>query len=110
MNYTSFIVKIIEKPEQSFFDKTTSVTQILVKLPQNNNFDVTLQLSIWGNLAYDAIQYYQINDYIVVEGYISLRVLVLNTSTFSSDKQIEISVFKIYPFIMKKRQIDKFSK
>jgi len=108
MNYVTFIVKIIGKPEQSSFDNNISVTEILVKLCQikNHNSEITLQLSVWGNLSYDLMQYYQINDYIIVEGYISLRESISDVDIFTTDKQVEISVFKIYPFILNNIQID----
>ena len=44
----------------------------------------------------------QINDYIVIEGYISFRT----TNQKKNNKQIEISAFKIYPLILKNIQID----
>nr|YP_009029422.1 hypothetical protein [Lithodesmium undulatum]AGH28953.1 hypothetical protein [Lithodesmium undulatum]UYC30506.1 hypothetical protein [Lithodesmium undulatum] len=100
MNYSSFIVKIIEIPKQSFFEDNTSVTEILVKFPQiqQNKLASTFRISIWGDLAYDAVKYYNVNDYIIIEGYISLKSLISDYLTL--DKQIEISIFKIYPFIV----------
>lgn len=105
MNYASFIVKIVGQPKQTFPDNQTALTTILVKFSQNRNNEKSLgsifQISIWGNLAYDVAQYYQINDYIVIEGYISIRENLFNKSFLTSTKQIEISVFKIYPFLLK---------
>ena len=37
MNYVSFIVKIIQPPEQSFFEDDTSVTELFVKFPQTGS-------------------------------------------------------------------------
>ena len=101
MNHASFIVKIIDKPTQSFFENNTSVTEVIAKFSQlrNNNSSKIIHLSIWGNLAYDANQYYQIDDYIVVEGYISLRKSMYDNNTKNQD--VEMSVFKVYPFILK---------
>ena len=66
MNYISLIVKLIGKPEQSFFDDNISVTEVMAKFSQvqKNRNDIVVKLCIWGNLAYDMVQYYQINDYI----------------------------------------------
>ena len=112
MNYTSFIGKIIKKPEQSFFNNNTSVTEIIIKFPQLRSTDSgnILHLSIWGNLASDYIEYYDVNDYIVVEGYISLRESLSNSLNSNTDKQVEISVFKIYPFILNSKDKAKFKK
>ena len=112
MNYTSFIGKIIKKPQQSFFNNNISVTEITIKFPQLRSSDSgnILYLSIWGNLASDYIKYYDVNDYIVVEGYISLRESVSNSLNSNKDKQVEISVFKIYPFILNSKYKAKFKK
>ena len=108
MNYVSFMVKIIEKPEQNFFNSDISVTKILAKLCQIRNEDpeMILQLSVWGNLAYDVIQYYQVNDYIIIEGYISLDEIISNAYDFGTDRQVKISVFKVYPFILDNIQVE----
>jgi hypothetical protein len=102
MNYVSFIVKIIQPPEQSFFEDDTSVTELFVKFPQtgSKNFFETIHLSFWGNLAYEIVEYYQVNDYILIEGYISLRENFSGNVISTNDKEIEISVFKVFPFIL----------
>ncbi len=102
MNYVSFIVKIIKPPEQSFFEDETSVTELFVKLPQTGSkiFFETIHLSFWGNLAYEIVEYYQVNDYILIEGYISLRENFSGNIISTNDKEIEISVFKVFPFIL----------
>ena len=109
MNYISLIVKLIGKPEQSFFDDNISVTEVMAKFSQvqKNRPDVTIKLSVWGNLAYDIVQYYQINDYIIIEGYTSLAQNNGNSMKFSNEKQLEISVFKIYPFLLSNIRLNK---
>ena len=99
MNYTSFMIKIIGEPQQSFFDNDISVTEILARFYQfrENSYNIC-KLVIWGSLSHDVMQYYQLNDYLIVEGYISRR-----TSDFKDSDlkiEIEISVFKIYPFAL----------
>jgi len=93
------MIKIIEKPEQSFFDNDISVTEMIAKFYQfrDNSYNIC-KISIWGNLSYDVMQYYQINDYLIVEGYISRR----NSSfeKYNITTEVEISVFKIYPFAL----------
>ena len=102
MNYVNFIVKIIEKPEQSFFKDNICLTEIFVKLchTKKNQLNIPLRLSIWGNLGYEIMQYYQINDYIIIEGYISLRENIFDNYK-PKKNQLEVSVFKIYPFFLK---------
>ena len=99
MNYTSFMVKVIGKPEQSFFDNDISVTEMIAKFYQfrDNSYNIC-KLSIWGSLSYDVMQYYEINDYLIVEGYISRRDE--SFEEYNITTEIEISVFKIYPFAL----------
>jgi len=97
MNYSTFIVKIIKKPVQSFFKNNISLTELLVQFPQvrNKSYLDICYLNVWGNLSHDVMKYYKVNDYIVVEGYISFR----NSNQETKTKQIEISAFKIYPLL-----------
>jgi single-stranded DNA-binding protein len=102
MNYASFIVKILEKPILTFFDNTNPVTQFTVQIPQlkKNNESTAMCVNIWGKLGYDITQYYQINDYIIIEGYLSIRNTSLNQFTIKSFKKVELSIYKIYPFVL----------
>ena len=103
MNYVILAVKIIKNSGQSFFADGTSVTELTVLLPQarKNNTKIILQVSIWGKLSYDVAKYYQSEDYIVIEGYISIRNINTYNLVNLLDKQIEISVFKLYPLLLK---------
>jgi len=100
MNYNIFIVKIIKEPKQIIFDNTIS----LIKIPgifytaRKNEYYNFINLSIWGNLTDYKLESYKKNDYIIVEGYISLYTPIENKSKLLKDKQIELSVFKILPF------------
>lgn len=100
MNYAIFTVKVIKNSGQSFFKDGTSLTELTVQLPQvqENRPKIILQLSIWGKLSYDIAKYYQPEDYVIIEGYISLRDITLNRVL---NKQLEISVFKFYPLLLK---------
>ncbi len=101
MNYAILTVKVIKNSGQSFFEDGTSLTELVVQLPQisKNYPNLIVHLSIWGKLSYDAATYYKPNDYIIIEGYILIKNL--NVDSLKSlnliDKQLEISVFKLYP-------------
>jgi len=103
MNYVIFAVKVIKNSGQSFFADGTSLTELIVQLPQvrNNRTKVILQVSIWGKLSYDVAKYYQPDDYIIIEGYISIRNINTDRVVNLLDKQVEISVFKVYPLLLK---------
>jgi len=102
MNYTSFLVKIVEKPNQIFVNKIIPLTEMTVQIPQVRITNKkTIDLSIWGNLGYDITQYYQITDYVIVEGYLSIRDDLVNEDLSKSGKRVNMSVSKIYPFILR---------
>ena len=113
MNYTSFIGKIIKKPKRQFIDNDIPITKITAKFPQLREIKGSsnvISISIWGNLAIDYMEYFGVNDYIVVEGYISLRDPISTNTTTKKDKQVELSVFRIYPFLLKEKNKVKFNK
>jgi len=103
MNYVIFTVKVIKNSGQSFFSDGTSLTELTVQLPQirKNNSKIILQVSIWGKLSYDVAKYYQPDDYIIIEGYISMRNINMERVVNLIDKQVEISVFKLYPLLLR---------
>ena len=98
-NYIGGVVKILENPVKTVLNKTIPVTKFRVQFPQIRN-DLIVNLVFWGNLARDVEKYYKTNDYILVEGYISLRDKKLTNSEIQKLKIIEVTVFKIYPFLL----------
>jgi len=108
MNYSTFIVKFITSPEQSFFEDDTSVTEVLVQFAENTNetYVDTFQISVWGSLAYDVKKYYKINDYLIIEGYLSFSENYSESLINDIDNEIEFTVNKIYPFVLKSDSID----
>ena len=103
MNYVILTVKIIKNSGQSFFADGTPLTELIVQLPQiqKNNKKIIVQLSIWGKLSYDIAKYYKSDDYLIIEGYISLKNINFTNNLNSTDKQVEVSVFKVYPLLLK---------
>jgi len=103
MNYTIFAVKVIKNSGQSFFSDGTAITELTVQLPQvrKNNPKLIFQIVIWGKLSYDVAKYYQPEDYIIIEGYISFKSIRMDRVINLLDKQIEICVFKLYPLLLK---------
>nr|YP_010283415.1 hypothetical protein MKU43_pgp091 [Bacillaria paxillifer]ULD16534.1 hypothetical protein [Bacillaria paxillifer] len=94
-NYISGIVKILENPKQKLVNKTIPVTEFRVQLPQFKN-NTIVNLVFWGNLGKDVTNYYKLNDYIIIEGYLSLK----NKKTLNLSKRVTITVLKIYPFLL----------
>jgi single-stranded DNA-binding protein len=97
-NLVGGIVKILEAPKQQIFNPNIAVTRFRVQFPQVRNTSV-VHLTFWGNLARDVASYYKTNDYILIEGYISLRDKKNLNNSISKSKKVEITVLKVYPFV-----------
>jgi Single-strand binding protein family len=98
-NLVSGIVRILETPKQKIFNSNAPITQFRVQFPQVRNTSI-VYLTFWGNLARDVVNYYKINDYILIEGYISLRDKNNSNKIISKSKKVEITVLKVYPFVL----------
>jgi single-stranded DNA-binding protein len=94
-NYISGIVKILENPIETISNKNIYTTQFRVQFPQVRN-NIIISLVFWGKLSQDMANYYKINDYIIIEGYLSLR----KKKNFENLKTVEINVLKVYPFLL----------
>ena len=94
-NYISGIVKILENPIETVFNQNIPITKVRVQLPQVRN-NIIINLISWGKLSQDIGNYYKINDYIIIEGYLSL----LDKKVLKNSKNVEITVLKVYPFLL----------
>jgi len=105
MNSCIFIVKILTTPIQSFFSDNTTVIEATVQFAKiqkqkRETFD-EFRLSAWGNLGLDLLKYYRIGDYVIVEGFLSLR----NSSKNKIDKEPEFTIIKLYPFLLTDEEV-----
>jgi hypothetical protein len=99
-NYFVCIVKILETPRKKSAQNNTVMTQFRVQLPQfRNQIKQIAKLKFWGNLGRDVLDYYKVNDYIIIEGYLSI-------AKKKKSKKIEITVLKVYPFLLTSNIID----
>ena len=103
-NYFSGIVKILENPTQILVKEKFSVLQFHVEIPQIRNPKM-ITLTVWGNLANEVKNYYQINDYIIVEGYLSIQANGNRNSISKKANNITITVLKLYPFLLQSSRI-----
>lgn len=99
INSISGLVKILESPKQQVLQNNILVTHFRVQFPQVRN-NCIVHLKFWGNLARDVAAYYKINDYILIEGYIALQTKQKVNSNIQMSKKVEITVLKIYPFLL----------
>jgi hypothetical protein len=99
MSSVGGVVKILESPKHKIFKDNISTTFFRVQFPQARKASV-VHLKFWGNLANDVLNYYKVNDYILIEGYLSLKDKKTLNSPLQKIKKVEITVFKIYPFLL----------
>lgn len=95
-NYLGSIVKILEKPIQTIVNEKVLKTECRAQLAQVRNTRI-INLVFWGNLAIDSLNSYQVNDYIMIEGYVSLRNIKSKKLGRRNLKKIEIAVLKSFP-------------
>jgi len=93
-NYIGGIVKILETPKQKFLKTNILITEFRVQFPQIRKNKV-INLIFWGKLGKDVTNYYKVNDYILIEGYLSV-----SKNQLKKKNQIKITVLKLYPFIL----------
>ena len=98
-NYIGAIVKILETPKEKQINNNSLVVTFRVQIHQVRQSRI-IKLVFWGNLARDIINYYKINDYILIEGYLSLGSSFDSDKMTKSLKSTEITVLKVYPFLL----------
>jgi hypothetical protein len=99
MNYIAGIVKILETPKQKLLNSNTLVIKFRAQIPQLRKTRI-VKVFIWGNLAHAVLNYYKINDYILIEGYSSIRDSITSDINRKPVKKITITVLKVYPFLL----------
>ena len=95
MNYIGSVVKILEKPIQTVINDKIVRTDCRAQLVQIRNIQIA-DLVFWGNLAHEIGNNYQINDYIMVEGYLSLPNQKNQKLMKRPLKKIQITVLKVF--------------
>ena len=95
-NYLGSVVKILEKPVQTIVDDKLLKSECRAQLAQIRNTRI-VTLVFWGNLAHDAVNSYKVNDYIMIEGYVSLRKKRTSELVKRNFKKVEIAVLKSFP-------------
>ena len=98
-NYISGVVKVLETPIQGVTKNNIQVVKFRAQFPQFRN-NAMVHVSFWGNLGKGIVDYYNRNDYMLIEGYISLRDKTKGQETNNKSKKVEITVLRAYPFLL----------
>jgi hypothetical protein len=99
INTIGGVVKVLEKPKQKTINNNIYITRFRVQFPQVRKNSL-VYLTFWGNLARDVAKYYKINDYLLIEGYLSVNSKQTLNFPRNLSKTIEIKVLKVYPFLL----------
>jgi hypothetical protein len=94
-NYIGSVVKILENPVQTVINDKIVRTEFRAQLVQVRNIQIA-HLVFWGNLASDIITNYQVNDYMIIEGYLSLLNKTNHKLAKRQLKKAQITVLKVY--------------
>jgi len=99
-NYIGAIVKILEHPKNKTITNKISITKFRAQLSQPRKTQKTrvIDIIVWGNLANNVATSYSINDYILVEGYLSLKKVTSSKSKIL--KRARFTILKAYPFVL----------
>ena len=95
-NYFSGTVKILENPIQKVIKEKILVTLVRVEISQLRQNRMVFVI-FWGNLGNKIRNSYQTNDYLLIEGYSSIK------KTNSKLNKIIITSLKAYPFLFSSR-------
>jgi single-stranded DNA-binding protein len=98
-NYFSGIVKILETPKTYFSDEQTQVIGFRTEISQKRKHSI-ISVVFWGNLGSEVKKFYKTNDYILIEGYTSIRSKKFLKSNLTNSKQVFITVVKVYPILL----------
>ena len=105
LNYFSGIVKILKIVKEDSIAKQRQETIFYVEVPQNRKNKI-IALVFWGKLGREVRNFYKKNDYILIEGYSSIRssrVKKPNPQSSRNLKQVVITVLKVYPILLNRK-------
>lgn len=106
MNSIGSIVKIVENPCRKISSENNITVEFRAEIPQIRNKAI-VKLIFWGNLAGDVINYYKINDYIMIEGYLFSQSKDASNLIKKESKEVQIIVLKVYPFLLNVDHLNK---
>jgi hypothetical protein len=100
INYIGGIVRLLEIPVIELNKTQIPYTKFRVQLSQLRikQSKTILTVFVSGNLANDIVKYYRINDYVLIEGYLSIRKSFSQKSL--TKEFLQVNVFKIFPLFL----------
>lgn len=95
INYVVVLVRILETPCLIKNQTSISSTMFRVQFPQFSKSNTIIKVLVNGYVANDIVKYYRTNDYIIIEGYLSLIKTKSNLSP-NNRKSLQLTAHKIF--------------
>ena len=100
MNLINCVIRVLELPKIKLYKNEITCATFSVEFASaRKNSSISIMTGkIYGNLVYDFLKYYDINDYVIVEAYFSLFDFENNQLT--KENGINLHIVRLYPFII----------
>ena len=100
MNYISCIVRILEIPRIKLTYNKIPVIKFKVEIAgaRYKQTNIIVDAKIWGDLTYELLNYYRMNDYLLIECYLSQDYTLPLNTVLKYKKNTTITIFHIYPY------------
>ena len=100
MNNINSIIRILEIPSLKS-QNNMPIIEFRAQLPYLRNIriniskqNIVVNCIVRGELAYDIVNYYRVNDYVLIEGYVSILPINLGNKSI-----ITLNIVRLYPFL-----------
>nr|YP_011005123.1 hypothetical protein V2471_pgp011 [Analipus japonicus]WAM61986.1 hypothetical protein [Analipus japonicus] len=95
MNHALLVVKVVQNPIHFVYDEYQTIElKVEFPVPRQKNSKNELTVVLWGGYRDDFLKYYKVQDYLIVEGIITIK------SHKNEENEIKIVGKKLYPFIL----------
>nr|YP_011005681.1 hypothetical protein V2479_pgp011 [Cutleria multifida]WAM62685.1 hypothetical protein [Cutleria multifida] len=95
MNHALFVVKVIKNPIHLIYKELETIEiKVEFPAPRQKNSKNQLTLLLWGSYREDFLKYYKVQDYLIVEGILTLK------GYQNEDNEVKVIVKRLYPFLL----------
>lgn len=99
LNYFNGVVRILEIPEEKILNDKFSIIRCRVQLSQTRGKRAVM-LNAWTKFTKDTLKNYTTNDYLLVEGYLSLKTSSKKRLSYKIFKKVHVNAIRIYPYVL----------
>nr|YP_011007648.1 hypothetical protein V2497_pgp012 [Syringoderma abyssicola]WAM65077.1 hypothetical protein [Syringoderma abyssicola] len=95
MNHAICLVKVIKKPVELIYNENRAI-EVGVQFPGPLKKTLVNEMSLilWGEYREDFLNYYKIQDYLIIEG------IITSKASKTDESIVKIIAQRIYPFLL----------